>query len=90
MSTTSKRGLSERELQKREEQLAKLYGYEADLHHTEDSIIQKETKPKPSFNEFLQEVSSREVGRTKRKSHVPSRSPAKTLDTAFPVTPMSK
>ena len=89
-ASTSKRGLSERELQRKEEQLAKNYGYENDLTHSEDTILQKESFPKSSFKEFLNNISTMEKSRKKRKPNVTCRAPAKTLDSVDPVTPMEK
>ncbi|KAG2370693.1 hypothetical protein C9374_008964 [Naegleria lovaniensis] len=82
-------GRSFSELQKKEETLAKIYGYEADVHH--DSVLYKKEKPKASFGEFLSSISKAQhtnTGTNKRKS-IPAHAPAKTLDIAFPVTPMN-
>ena len=92
-SSVGKRGLSERELQRKEEQLAKTYGYETDLTHNEESVVQKESPTTPktgSFKEFLASISTCEKGRKKRKPNVACHAPAKTLDTVEPVTPMTK
>ncbi|KAF0983331.1 hypothetical protein FDP41_010396 [Naegleria fowleri] len=84
-------GRSFSELQKKEETLAKIYGYEADVHHADDTILYKKEKPKASFGEFLSSISKAQhtnTSRNKRKS-IPAHAPAKTLDIAFPVTPMN-